>query len=52
MAAMPGFLYTRNVLALFVARKITFATARHAFKERPIAVAGKDGAYVVDPAFD
>ncbi len=42
-------MYIVNVLNLWWERKITFQTVVHALRRRPIAVAGKGGAYIVDP---
>ena len=45
-------LYVWNVLALWCARKISFHTLVMSVKSRPIAVAGRDGSYIVDPSFE
>jgi hypothetical protein len=44
-------MYVLNLLSLWVARKITWATVRYAMKSRPVAVAGRGGSYQVD-AYD
>lgn len=45
-------MYFWNVAQLFAERAITWQTAIHALRNRPIAVAGKGGSYIVDPAFE
>lgn len=45
-------MYFVNVIRLVAARRITLATAIYALRERPIAVAGKRGGYVVDPNWE
>ena len=45
-------MYAFNVLMLVLERKITMLTAIYAAKERPIAVAGRGGSYIVDPTFE
>jgi len=45
-------MYVVNLLRLVLARRIQLRTAWRALQERPIAVAGRGGSYVVDPAFD
>lgn len=45
-------MYFVNLFHLWVTRKISFLTLRMACVERPIAVAGRGGSYVVDPDFD
>lgn len=45
-------MYAWNVLALLVSHKVTWRIATHALRERPIAVAGRGGSYVLDPDFE
>lgn len=45
-------MYVVNLLRLVLARRIHPRTAWRALQERPIAVAGRGGSYVVDPDFD
>jgi hypothetical protein len=45
-------LYVWNVLSLWCDRKISFRTLVMSVKSRPIAVAGRDGSYIVDPTFE
>ncbi|WP_157896785.1 hypothetical protein [Acidovorax carolinensis] len=45
-------MYTWNLLSLWFSRKINFRTVRYALKNRPIAVAGSLGSYIVDPEFE
>lgn len=45
-------MYAFNVLMLVLERKITMLTAIYAAKERPIALAGRGGSYIVDPTFE
>lgn len=42
-------MYIINVLQLWYTRRIDFRTAVYAMRERPIAVAGREGSYHVDP---
>jgi hypothetical protein len=42
-------MYTWNLLCLWMAKKINWATVVYAMKSRPIAVAGPAGSYHVDP---
>lgn len=44
--------YAINVGRLLLRRKITWQTFKYSLRERPIAVAGHGGCYVVDPNFD
>lgn len=46
---MYALKYTLNVLTLWCKRKIDFPIVVYALKKRPIAVAGRGGAYIVDP---
>lgn len=43
--------YAFNVATLFLQQKITWQTLRYALRERPVAVAGRRGGYIVDPDF-
>ena len=52
MRVLQSGLYVWNVLALWCARKISFHTLVMSVKSRPIAVAGRDGSYIVDPSFE
>ena len=45
-------MYALNVLSLWLKQKINFRTVVHAFKNRPTAVAGRGGYYIVDPTFE
>jgi hypothetical protein len=45
-------MYASNALVHWVSRDITWRSALRALRERPIAVAGRGGAYVVDPDFE
>lgn len=45
-------MYARNVMALLVSHEITWRSAIGALRERPIAVAGRGGSYVLDPDFE
>lgn len=42
-------MYTWNLLSLWAGRKITWPTVIYALKSQPIAVAGRDGSYHIDP---
>jgi len=42
----------RRVGRLLLRRRITWQTFKYSLRERPIAVAGRAGCYVVDPDFD
>jgi hypothetical protein len=44
--------YTLNVALLLLRRKITWQTFRYAMHKRPVAVAGPQGGYIVDPEFE
>jgi hypothetical protein len=51
--------YAWNVVVLLAGRHITWRTALHGFRQRPVAlagrrspVAGRQCSYVVDPDFD
>jgi len=44
--------YAINVGRLLLRRRITWQTFRYSLRERPVAVAGRAGGYVVDPDFD
>jgi hypothetical protein len=44
-------LYAFNVGRLLLRRRITWQTFKYSLRERPIAVAGRAGCYVVDPEF-
>jgi hypothetical protein len=44
--------YAFNVLVLLMQRRISLQTFRYALRERPVAVAGRNGGYVVDPDFE
>lgn len=45
-------MYAWNVLVLLMSRKITWSSALGSLRERPIAVAGRGGSYVLDPDFE
>lgn len=44
--------YVLNVVTLFLRREIDWRTLRYALRERPVAVAGRRGGYIVDPDFE
>lgn len=44
--------YFFNAFQLLLERKISYLTFRMALRQRPIAVAGRHGSYVVDPDFE
>lgn len=44
--------YALNVAALFLRRKITIRTAIYALRNKPAAVCGARGGYIVAPGFD
>ncbi|SOE91500.1 hypothetical protein SAMN05446927_8429 [Caballeronia arationis] len=44
--------YAFNVGRLLLRRRITWQTFKYSLRERPIAVAGRAGSYVVDPDFE
>ena len=44
--------YAFNVVSLWATRKISFQTVLYALREKPIAVAGRGGGYIVEPSFD
>jgi len=44
--------YAINVGRLLLRRRITWQTFKYSLRERPSAVAGHAGCYVVDPDFD
>lgn len=45
-------MYFFNIVSLLIEGKIGWRTAAYALRERPIAVAGRRAAYIVDPSFD
>lgn len=49
---LQSWLYVWNVLSLWRTRRISFRSLVMALKSRPIAVAGRDGSYIVDPTFE
>lgn len=40
--------YLFNLMSLWLCGKISFSTVRYAIKNKPIAVCGKSGGYVVN----
>lgn len=44
--------YAWNLAVLLAGRHITWRTALHALRQRPVALAGREGSHVVDPDFD
>ncbi len=44
--------YTWNAACYLLRRRIRFRTFVMALRERPIAVAGKGGSYILDPDFE
>jgi len=46
------FIYFYRLLSLWGSGKISFHTVRRAIRERPLAVCGKGGAFVIDPSTD
>lgn len=44
--------YEFNAGRLLLRRRITWQTFKYSLRERPVAVAGRAGCYVVDPHFD
>lgn len=45
-------IYIRNVVFLWVDKKISWRTAFHGIRHFPIALAGRKGSYIVDPTFE
>lgn len=41
-----------NILRLWATGKIGMRTAVYALREKPVAVAGKGGGYIIDPRFE
>lgn len=44
--------YALNCISLWLTKKISWATFLYGIKERIVALAGPEGAYVVDPDFE
>jgi hypothetical protein len=44
--------YLRNLTHLYLTKRIAWSTVLYAIRERPIAIAGRQGAWIVDPDFD
>lgn len=44
--------YLGNVFGLWLRRRIRWSTLTRALRERPVAVAGRRGIYVLAPGFD
>lgn len=43
--------YLAAVTCLFVTRRIRFRALCHGLRHYPVALAGRGGAYIVDPSF-
>jgi hypothetical protein len=46
------FRYAVNGLQLWLTQKISFATFLHGMRNKPVALAGPKGAYIVAPDFE
>lgn len=44
--------YLAAATCLFVTRRIRLRTLCHGLRHYPVALAGRDGAYIVDPSFE